>query len=368
MAPPFVVIEYEDLISDKDLSQMIIDAYGANSVGALAIRGIPNWLDMCHQTLPLAHSLAKLPKEELDKLEDEASMYNAGWSLGKEKMGDTPDFAKASFYFNPLVDDPSPELREEYPWALPANKWPDEASIPHFKDRCKELGSVMKEVAVHLARHIDKLLVAQVPGYQAGLFHNAMDASIKAKSRLLYYFPIQPDADASKDATQGAPKTKTDNWIAWHNDSGFLTCLASEIFVDHETGERIPNPEPETAGLWIADREGVETKIFIPGDAMGIQIGECLQVLSGGLLVATPHMVRGCKVTPNVARISLPCFVDTPPTFPMCAPSGCTREDVFRHTVAQKVPPLSERWTRDGMTFAEFLGDSFKGYYEWSKK
>lgn len=99
---------------------------------------------------------------------------------------------------------------------------------------------------------------------------------------------------------------------------------------------------------------------------MAMQLGECLQIISGGLLVATPHCVRGCKNTPGVARISLPCFLDTPVDFPLSVPSGCTREDVFRNTVAQKVPPLAERWTRDGVTFAEFLGDSFKSYYEWT--
>jgi hypothetical protein len=64
---------------------------------------------------------------------------------------------------------------------------------------------------------------------------------------MLYYYPIEPPS-----AEAGAKPT--DNWIAWHNDSGFLTCLAGEIFVDHETGEVISNPEPDTAGLWIADR------------------------------------------------------------------------------------------------------------------
>ncbi len=98
---------------------------------------------------------------------------------------------------------------------------------------------------------------------------------------------------------------------------------------------------------------------------MGIQIGECLQVISGGLLVATPHCVRGCKNTPDIARLTLPCFVDTPITFPLSMPSGCSRDDVFRNTVAQKVPPLSGRWTRNGETFGEFLEDSFKSYYAW---
>lgn len=352
-----VILEYDDLCSDKDLSEEILKAYGANSIGALAIRGIPNWNEMCDKTLPMSHALAALPKDQLEKLEDEPSMYNAGWSYGKEKMGDTPDYAKASFYFNPLMDDPSPEMRSEYPWALPANKWPAEDSIPHFRDNCRQLGSVMKDIAALLARHIDKLLTAQVPGYQKGLFEEAMKTTNKAKARMLYYYPITPSSNES---------AAKDNWIAWHNDSGFLTCLAGEIFVNHDTGEKINNPEPDSAGLWIADRDGSECKVAIPDDCMGMQIGECLQIISGGLLVATPHCVRGCKSTPNVARISLPCFIDTPITFPLSAPSGCSREDVFRNTVAQKVPPLSERWKRDGVSFAEFLGDSFRSYYEWT--
>jgi hypothetical protein len=111
-------------------------------------------------------------------------------------------------------------------------------------------------------------------------------------------------------------------------------------------------------------REGVEVKVSVPPDCLGIQIGECLQVISGGLLVATPHCVRGCSRSPGIARISLPCFVDTPPTFPLSAPVGVTRDDVLRNTVNRKVPPLAERWTSDGMLFADFLGVTFRSYYE----
>lgn len=175
---------------------------------------------------------------------------------------------------------------------------------------------------------------------------------------MLYYYPVNLDNLGKQ----------TDNWIAWHNDSGFLTCLAGEIYVNHFTGEVIENPEPMTAGLYVCDRSGVEQKINIPNDLLGIQLGECLQVISGGLLVATPHCVRGCKVIPNVARISMPCFFDTRVDFPLSKPTGCTRDDVFRSTVLQKVPPLSQRWLKDGVSFAEFLGDSFKSYYAWTTR
>jgi hypothetical protein len=64
---------------------------------------------------------------------------------------------------------------------------------------------------------------------------------------MLYYYPIKP-------AAVGDEGKSKDNWIAWHNDSGFLTGLAGEIFVNHDTGEVISNPEPDAAGLYIADR------------------------------------------------------------------------------------------------------------------
>lgn len=356
-----VVIEYSDLISEKDLSDDILRAYGSESIGALAIRGIPNWEDMCKAAFPHIHRLQALSQEKLSELEDPDSMYNAGWSLGKEKMGDTPDFSKASFYFNPLADDPCPEFREEYPWALPRNRWPSEEDLPSFKTDVCTLGSVMKDIAVLLAKHIDSLLTLRVPGYESGLFYNAMLTSMKAKARALYYYPITPNTNTSSTSS-----TSTDNWIAWHNDSGFLTCLAGEIFLDHATGAIITNPEPEHAGLWIADRESQERKITIPSDCLGIQVGECLQIISGGLLVATPHCVQGCRHSSGVARVSLPCFIDTPPTFPLSIPKGCVREDVFRNTVAKRVPPLSERWAHDGESFATFLGNTFRVYYEWN--
>jgi hypothetical protein len=43
-------------------------------------------------------------------------MWNAGWSLGREKLGDEPDFSKGSFYANPLFDTPgTQEEKEKYP-------------------------------------------------------------------------------------------------------------------------------------------------------------------------------------------------------------------------------------------------------------
>ena len=86
------------------------------------------------------------------------------------------------------------------------------------------------------------------------------------------------------------------------------------MFFDDDTGEIIENPDP-MGGLWIVDRKGGNKKVNIPPDDMAVQCGECLrellsikllstlsiltffllEIISGGLLVATPHCVRASR-------------------------------------------------------------------------
>jgi len=52
-------------------------------------------------------------------------------------------------------------------------------------------------------------------------------------------------------------------------------------------------------------------KVDIAHDSLGIHVGECLQIISGGLLVATPHCVRGVYIDNiNCGRANFPVFVD----------------------------------------------------------
>ncbi|EEQ99296.1 conserved hypothetical protein, partial [Perkinsus marinus ATCC 50983] len=354
MSADLVIVEYEDVTCpEADLSEAVYKAFGPDGIGAIGIRGVPHWEELWRSVLPLSHKLATLPPSKLQALEHEPSMYNVGWSHGKEKLGDKPDLAKGSFYFNPLTDDPLPELREAFPWAVPKNLWPAETDIPDMRGRCRALGCTMYDMAKALSRHVDLLATSRVNGYAPNTLYKEMSKTQKAKGRLLYYFPTESQAE--------------DAWIGWHNDSGFLTCLTPDIYVKHDTGEEVPNPDRLSAGLWVADRNSRTAKVTIPDDIMVIQCGECLQIITGGLLVATPHCVRGAAV-PNIARISCPCFVDTSVDFKLSMPERCTRADVFRNTIAQRVPPLEKRWTKDGMSFADFLGDTFKSYYEWNTK
>ena len=117
--------------------------------------------------------------------------------------------------------------------------------------------------------------------------------------------------------------------------------------------------------LDLTDADDLQ-KVTIPDDCLAIQMGECLQIVTGGAVTATPHCVRGASV-PNIARISLPCFVDTPPTFALLTPPEASREQVLKAGNSSRVPPLGSRWA-DDQTFGEFLQVTFAKYYEWNKK
>lgn len=94
-----------------DFASAIEKAYGPDGLGVITVSGIPEWEQLVNRTIPLAHELVTLPEQVLKDLEHEESLYNSGWSFGKEKMGDKPDTKKGSYYFNPLSDDPRPETR-----------------------------------------------------------------------------------------------------------------------------------------------------------------------------------------------------------------------------------------------------------------
>ena len=102
---------------------------------------------------------------------------------------------------------------------------------------------------------------------------------------------------------------------------------------------------------------------------MAIQCGECLQIITGGLLVATPHSVRASYAGgKKIGRGTFPVFIDSTAEFPLSTPDGVERNAVFDKTPCSKVPPLDERWLKNGVPFVEFLGDSFRRYYEFAMK
>jgi hypothetical protein len=119
-----VIVDWSDLISNNnnDAANSLIfsaleQAYGSTGTGLLGVRNVPDFVAAKQRLLPLAHTLANLPSDYLDNtLTDPASLYNAGWSFGREKLGSVPDTSKGSFYYCPQQDVPGTEEdRIQYP-------------------------------------------------------------------------------------------------------------------------------------------------------------------------------------------------------------------------------------------------------------
>lgn len=124
-----VIIEYTDLIATSEehgagVIEKIESAFGPNGYGVIAIRGVPSFVEAKLECLPQAYTLAHLSSEQLLDIEDPVSLYNAGWSHGKEMLkANKPDLAKASFYFNPVTDVPgTKEDRQRFPVSYPDRK------------------------------------------------------------------------------------------------------------------------------------------------------------------------------------------------------------------------------------------------------
>jgi isopenicillin N synthase-like dioxygenase len=376
-------------IASLVLQSAINRAYGSDGTGILAIRNVPGFVEAKQKFLPMAHKLINLPESYLEEnLSDPVSMYNVGWSRGKEKLGkDKPvDTSKGSYYFNPITDHPgSVQDRLRYPVSYPCNKWPDEQMIPSFRSSACALGHILQMVAIEVARHVDYVVGNRFSSTSAkcGLY-SVLQNTEKVKCRLLYYYPLDDDVGSSVSQPGQSHcqrlEVAEDSWIGWHNDSGFLTALAGELYVDHDTGEIITTDSVEidpAAGLYIVDRSDIVRRVRIPPDCIAVQIGECTQILTGGAVVATPHCVRGIRPhyhsssdvgrRRKIARISLPCFVDTAPHYVLAAPSSTTRQKILSNSNPScKVPPLQSRWTSSEMTFGDFLQKTFETYYDWN--
>lgn len=299
MAAP-VTLDFVTLMDPEvDLSEYIAKAFGnsPDCLGVCFVKNIPSLLEKRQKLLKLASKLAALDKEELLALEDRHSNYSFGWSHGKEMMNGRADFAKGSFYNNPLYNNPLSKLKDynsKFPEYSSPNIWPE--SLPDLQEAFMDLGSLIVDVGLKLAQHCDKYLSNNLNDLPANFMQSLIDNSITHKGRLLHYFPI-----SFKDAEPTPDGNNMDSWCGIHLDHSVLTGLTAAMYIDESTPELnqvdLCNGDIkrvlDNAGLYIKDRNNNFTQVRIPSDCLAFQIGESAQIASRGLLVATPHLVRG---------------------------------------------------------------------------
>jgi isopenicillin N synthase-like dioxygenase len=354
-----VVVTYESLLKNEDLSESVAAAFGFDGLGLITVSGVPNLTALRQGLLPLAKKFAELPDAAKAKMEDPESFYSVGWSHGKEKMSEGKfDFAKGSFYANPLHDSVVQDaaLIKEFPAFLAPNIWPKE-DLPELEEAFKLLGRLVIDVGLLIAKQCDTYVSKHCKGYPDKLLYNTVKNSRTPKARLLHYFPLEDSNVESEDFS---------SWCGWHNDHGSLTGLVPAMYID-SNHNNVPPPSPE-AGLYVRGRNGECVHITMPGDHLGFQIGESASIHSGGILQATPHCVRGCpspKGNP-ISRETMAVFMEPEWHELMNMPEGTTKEDACRGSspkyLPKGVPFLASRWN-PGQTFGEFSKATFESYY-----
>lgn len=351
--PEVVVLQHADLVAGTDLTAEIQKAYGPGGVGILYVQGVPGLAEAREALLPQARQLALLPEDVLRKYEVEKAFFCIGWSRGKEKFKGKADMAKGSFYANPLHEEPArgdAAVLAKYPTAG-ANVWP--AELPELEGAFKRLGRLVHEVAQPIVRQVDKLVAEARPGHGTTLYDKTFTESRFAVSRLLHYYGVSEDDELG-------------DWCGWHNDNSTITGLVPAMWLEEDSGR--PASPQAGAGLVVEGRGG--TLVPVPGrqDCLGFQIGEAAQILSGGVVHATPHMVRGHiskKGEPKVCRETFACFIQPQWDGMLAPPPGVSYEGIFEgREESELIPPLRSRLKAVPVKFGDILQESAAIYYD----
>ncbi len=348
-----VVLDYADLSGHADLGASIAKAFGPDGIGLLVVRGVPQLEELREGLLPLGFEFAALPDEVKARYVHPDSNYSFGWSHGKEvlKPGVFDEF-KGSYYANPQYDVPcdDPAKIAAAPEVCHPNVWPSEADFPKLRGAFMALGQRMVDVGLLVAEQCDRYVATALgaPLDPAMRLAKVIEESRACKARLLYYFAINEDA---------TPRTR-DSWCGWHSDHGSLTALCPAMYFEAPPDAALPTKSDiritdKEAGLYIRARNGVERKVTIPKDCLAFQIGESSQVMTGGLLRATPHAVQALAhpASRHVSRANFAVFMQPDNEVAMSVPAGAKLEDV------------SIGKYRPGMTFGDFSKATFAGYY-----
>ena len=336
-----IKLKYSDLHSKSsaDFFKIIHEAYGKDGLGLLVVENVPALDEKRKKLFQRIHQLAHLPEKSLAKL-DTKKNYSVGWSKGTESYEDSADVNKGSFYAF------LPNAKGE---TVYDNVWPDE-----INDMEKCFTAVAREVyktGLVLSRHIDNYIKSIYPSYEEKKAFNHISTSNFNLGRMLYYYP-------STKTKAG----KEENWCGPHNDHGSLTGLLKAGYYEDASGKPVDETFKKT-GLYIQNRKGEFIKGNYGSSDIAYQIGETLQVISGGLLHATPHLVKKFDDIPDkIGRVTMAFFMQPNKDALLNIPEECKFEDIKTSNI-YKVPKIQDRIV-ENMTFEQFDKKTIEAYYK----
>jgi len=220
--------------------------------------------------------------------------YQRGWTPpNTEKAvvaGGQPDFKECWFAAPEPVD---PELAAQYPEVCADNVWPDgDDAFPGLYTRTGH--------ELHLAG----LALLRGAALSLDLPADAFTSRCTGGPhifRMLRYLPLT--------------EAQTSQKILWgeeHTDFNLLTLLPGGRF--HDPSGKVSKAPDDASGLYLRTRpthehpEGQLVRGTAPAGCIVSQVGQQLEILTGGTFLATPHVITSPH-TPGWSRLSAAHFV-----------------------------------------------------------
>ncbi len=209
--------------------------------------------------------------------------FQRGWTPPNTERavvaGGQPDF-KECFFAAPIPTDPACAI--EHPQVYAENVWPDD--LEGFEEDYVRLGRQLHEAGLSLLSGV--ALALSLP---SRTFERKLDGGAHV-FRLLRYLPVN-EAQLAEGVV----------WGEEHTDFNVLTLLPGGRFHDPDGA---PCERPDAgSGLYLRTRGGQKVRGVAPPGCIVAQVGQQLEILTGGELLATPHVITAPR-TPGYTRVS----------------------------------------------------------------
>lgn len=232
--------------------------------------------------------------EEKQKVSMPDIWYQRGWTPPETEQavvaGGQPDF-KECYFMAPEPLDPMAKM--EYPEVYADNVWPHDSEV--FQTTYQSIGHQLHEIGLFLLRGAARALNLEPFRFEQSVYGGPH------VTRALRYLPLK--------------ENQVNTGILWgeeHTDFNLLTLLPGGRFLD-PNGQYCKKPD-DASGLYLRTRgtpenpEGTMVPGSAPAGCIVAQVGQELEILTGGRFLATPHVIKATS-TPGFSRVSMAHFI-----------------------------------------------------------
>lgn len=294
------VLEYAELTSSdpsaqRRASDAVLTAF--SGPGLIYVRATPVDLERVRGLYDTFLEVLSRPAAEKATWGGAGIWFQRGWTPPNTEVsvqgGGQPDFKECWFAAPEPLD---PVAAEQWPELMVANVWP--AGADRFRGETIAVGSALHEVGGALLRAAERAL-----DQPAGTFAERCRGAAHV-TRLLKYLPLDESQVRSRVL-----------WGEEHTDFNLLTLLPGGRFYR----DGVPDVRPrDGGGLFLrtppddAHPAGQKVPGRPPPGCVVAQVGQQLEILSGGTFLATPHGIVAPD-EPGFVRTSVAHFVHCHP-------------------------------------------------------